>query len=256
MGQLPARSRLARYEILHSIGRGADRVKSTRRGMCLGRPIALKVARISTRRPGNPRRACGEKRNVWRGSPRPNVVAVYDLGSAADRAFIAMQLLDGQTANVWLRTRTPRTGNAWRCSLRRSSVRGGAGRQHRSSRLQTRKRDDRREEDPWRRSPAGLPAWRASMVKPRQNAWRIAPVHGAGADPRRARFPAFQSVHLLCRLAGGAFWHSLRPGRLRRHRAAHRAAARPAGAARRGLSPNPHDRFDSMLPLLAALSWG
>jgi len=37
-----------------------------------------------------------------------------------------------------------------------------------------------------------------------------------------------------------------------------RPVAPPRGlrALRRGLSPNPHDRFDSMLPLLAALSWG
>jgi tetratricopeptide (TPR) repeat protein len=37
----------------------------------------------------------------------PNVVVVYDVGTVDERVFIAMELLEGQTAKTWLRSRRP-----------------------------------------------------------------------------------------------------------------------------------------------------
>ena len=40
----------------------------------------------------------------------PNVVVIYDVGTVDERVFIAMELLDGETAKTWLRSRHP----SWR----------------------------------------------------------------------------------------------------------------------------------------------
>jgi len=46
----------------------------------------------------------------------PNVVTVYDAGTAADRVFVAMEFVDGMTVDRWL-TASSRT---WREILKES----------------------------------------------------------------------------------------------------------------------------------------
>jgi hypothetical protein len=48
--------------------------------------------------------AKGRDSAIRRGPPRPNVVTVHEVGTAAGRDFVAMELIHGETLAEWLRT--------------------------------------------------------------------------------------------------------------------------------------------------------
>ena len=107
IGQIPPSARLARYEVLRPIARGAMGEVYEGRDRVLGRRVALKIARVRDRTtPGVPARLLLEAKALARLS-HPNVVTIYDVGHAGRRLFIVMQYLEGRTADVWLRTRRP-----------------------------------------------------------------------------------------------------------------------------------------------------
>jgi eukaryotic-like serine/threonine-protein kinase len=103
VGQLTPGSRVGRYQVLGAVGRGGMGEVYAAYHPDLDRRIALKVvfesgANMSERRA----RLLREARAIARLS-HPNVVAVHDAGTLGDRVFIAMEFVDGQTVDDWLR---------------------------------------------------------------------------------------------------------------------------------------------------------
>ncbi|HEY0994160.1 MAG TPA: protein kinase, partial [Kofleriaceae bacterium] len=102
MGYLPdpaeSGPRVGRYILGEVVGRGAMGVVYAARDPELEREVAVKVH--ATARPGRLRR---EARALARLS-HPNVVQVHDVGEHDGRAFVAMELVDGESLRDWLRT--------------------------------------------------------------------------------------------------------------------------------------------------------
>jgi tetratricopeptide (TPR) repeat protein/predicted Ser/Thr protein kinase len=98
-----AGTRLGPYEITASLGAGAmGEVYQARDGR-LGRDVAIKVvAAHSTDAPQARERFEREARSVA-GLQHPNICTVYDVGNADGRAFIVMELLQGETLQQRLR---------------------------------------------------------------------------------------------------------------------------------------------------------
>jgi eukaryotic-like serine/threonine-protein kinase len=251
IGQLPPGSRLARYEVLHSIGRGAMGEVYAAWDHVLGRRIALKVARVFDRATPEPQaRLRREAQSLARVS-HPNVVVLHDLGSAADRVFIAMQLLDGQTADVWLRTRRPgqqivEVFVAAGLGLAAAHAANIVHRDFKPENVMIEKDGVVRLLD---FSLARFDGEAAPTVEgtPRY----MAPEQTRGG-PASVRSDQFTFCAALRDALGGM--RCVPEGRRRPARPV--APPRVLRALRRGLRPDPGDRFDSMLPLLAALSMG
>lgn len=91
------RPRIGRYAIDREIGRGAMGVVYAAEDLELGRRLAIKVLH-DTHAPERLRR---EARVLARLDHR-NVVRIYDVGEAADRAFVVMELIDGENLRSWL----------------------------------------------------------------------------------------------------------------------------------------------------------
>ncbi|HXU00296.1 MAG TPA: serine/threonine-protein kinase [Polyangia bacterium] len=102
-GPLAPGSRMDRYQVLNLVGQGGMGEVYAAYHPDLDRRVALKVVRESSddsaeRRP----RLLREARAIARLS-HPNVVTVYDAGTFDDRVFIAMEFVEGETVDVWLR---------------------------------------------------------------------------------------------------------------------------------------------------------
>ena len=108
VGALTPGSRVGRYQILGAVGRGGMGEVYAAYHPDLDRRIALKVVHESGAGTSERRtRLLREARAIARLS-HPNVVAVHDAGTLGDRVFIAMEFVDGQTVDEWLRAE-PRT---------------------------------------------------------------------------------------------------------------------------------------------------
>lgn len=103
--------RLGRYELLEELGRGAMGVVYRARDPRIDRLVAIKViapvegldpAQIQQRRERFQREARAAGRLA-----HPNIVTVHDVGEEAGRAFLVMELIEGQTLAEVLRTRRP-----------------------------------------------------------------------------------------------------------------------------------------------------
>ena len=91
--------RLGRYQILAELGQGAMGVVYEARDPTLERHVALKTVRLpSNMQSSNEFRARfhAEAKSAGQLS-HPNIVTIYDFGEADDTAFIAMELLRGET---------------------------------------------------------------------------------------------------------------------------------------------------------------
>lgn len=103
-GQPEAPLRVGRYEVLGRIGEGAMGTVYRARDPELEREVALKVLRDG----GEGSSVLDEARAMAR-LEHPNVVRVYDVEQADERAFVAMELVRGQSLREWLREpRAPR----------------------------------------------------------------------------------------------------------------------------------------------------
>ena len=103
VGALTPGSRVGRYQILGAVGRGGMGEVYAAYHPDLDRRIALKVVHESGAGTSERRtRLLREARAIARLS-HPNVVAVHDAGTLGDRVFIAMEFVDGQTVDEWLR---------------------------------------------------------------------------------------------------------------------------------------------------------
>jgi serine/threonine protein kinase len=97
----PVAAMLGRYRVEREIGAGAMGVVHVAFDVDLQRWVALKVLRSALVTPGAADRLLREARAMARLS-HPNVVAVYEVASAGDRGFVAMELIRGGTLEDWL----------------------------------------------------------------------------------------------------------------------------------------------------------
>jgi serine/threonine protein kinase/tetratricopeptide (TPR) repeat protein len=105
IGQLQPGSRVDRYQILGPVGRGGMGEVYAAYHPDLDRRIALKVVNESGGDSAVRRaRLLREARAIARLS-HPNVVSVYDAGTFGDRVYIAMEFVEGETVDAWLRSR-------------------------------------------------------------------------------------------------------------------------------------------------------
>jgi eukaryotic-like serine/threonine-protein kinase len=110
LDQLAPGSRVGQYQILGVVGRGGMGEVYAAYHPDLDRRIALKVVyETGTDTDERHGRLLREARAIARVS-HPNVVAVHDAGVVGDLVFIAMELIEGETLDAWLRS-APRT---WR----------------------------------------------------------------------------------------------------------------------------------------------
>jgi formylglycine-generating enzyme required for sulfatase activity len=100
--RLPTGSRVGRYQILDRVGRGGMGEVYAAYHPDLDRRIALKVVHeAGTAAADRQARLLREARAIARLS-HPNVVAVYDAGTVADRVYVAMEFVEGMTIDRWL----------------------------------------------------------------------------------------------------------------------------------------------------------
>jgi len=105
IGSLLPGSRVDRYQILGAVGRGGMGEVYAAYHPDLDRRIALKVVAESSEGSAERRaRLLREARTIARLS-HPNVVAVYDAGTVDDRVYIAMEFVEGETVDAWLRSK-------------------------------------------------------------------------------------------------------------------------------------------------------
>jgi eukaryotic-like serine/threonine-protein kinase len=104
VGQLVPGSRVERYQVLAAIGRGGMGEVYAAYHPDLDRRIALKVVNeFGADAPERRARLLREARAIARLS-HPNVVVVYDAGTMADRVYIAMEFVAGETVEAWLKS--------------------------------------------------------------------------------------------------------------------------------------------------------
>jgi len=100
---------VGRYRLLQCVGRGGMGEVYAAHDPELDRKIAIKIMRANAVPDGvEAARMMREARTIARLS-HPNLVTVYDVGSADGRVFVAMELIEGDTIAAWLdRRRRPR----------------------------------------------------------------------------------------------------------------------------------------------------
>ncbi len=100
---------VGRYRLLQRVGRGGMGEVYAAHDPELDRKIAIKIMRANAVPGGvEAARMMREAQTIARLS-HPNLVTVYDVGSAGGRVFVAMELIEGDTIAAWLdRKRRPR----------------------------------------------------------------------------------------------------------------------------------------------------
>ena len=102
--RLPLASRIGRYVVIESIGKGAMGSVYAAYDPQLDRKVALKLIRMrgsKKSRDTDERRLLREAQAMAKLS-HPNVVHVYDAGSSEQGVFIAMELVEGGTLRKWV----------------------------------------------------------------------------------------------------------------------------------------------------------
>ncbi|MCH9681260.1 MAG: serine/threonine-protein kinase [Deltaproteobacteria bacterium] len=100
-GPPPAPERIARYRILGEIGTGAMGEVLEAYDDVLTRKVAVKLVHRLRRSPDASSRMLQEARSLAQLS-HPNVVQVYEAGMLNERAWIAMEYIQGQNLTTWL----------------------------------------------------------------------------------------------------------------------------------------------------------
>jgi len=97
-----AGSTVGRYRLLHLVGRGGMGEVYAAHDPKLDRKVAIKILRADTYADDvESARLLREAQSVARLS-HPNLVTVYDVGTAGGRLFLAMELIEGETLASWL----------------------------------------------------------------------------------------------------------------------------------------------------------
>jgi len=103
VGQLAPGARVDRYQVLGPIGRGGMGEVYAAYHPDLDRRIALKIVYESSAGSAERRaRLLREARTIAKLS-HPNVIVVHDAGTVGERVYIAMEFVDGDTLDDWVR---------------------------------------------------------------------------------------------------------------------------------------------------------
>ncbi len=95
-------SAVGRYRLLHLVGRGGMGEVYAAHDPELDRKVAIKILRADTYADDvESARLLREAQSVAKLS-HPNLVTVYDVGTAGGRLFLAMELIEGETLASWL----------------------------------------------------------------------------------------------------------------------------------------------------------
>ncbi len=113
--------RFSRFALLERLGAGAMGVVYAAYDPQLDRRVALKVLTTEHDDPSTRARLLVEAQAMARLS-HPNVVTIFDVGSTEQTVFIAMELVDGPTLRAW----TAATPRSWR-EVRNVCVEAGRG---------------------------------------------------------------------------------------------------------------------------------
>ncbi len=104
LGEAPQHVPVSRYQVLGQIGAGGLGVVYAAYDCELDRRVALKFLHAATGDDRAHLRLVREAQAMARLS-HPNVVTVYDVGESEGRVFIAMELVDGVPLSTWLKAR-------------------------------------------------------------------------------------------------------------------------------------------------------
>jgi hypothetical protein len=105
---------VGRYRLLRLVGRGGMGEVYAAHDPELDRRIAIKILRADARPDDiEAARLLREAQAVAKLS-HPNVVAIHDVGTAAGRMFLAMELVEGETLAIWLDSRRRSVGEILR----------------------------------------------------------------------------------------------------------------------------------------------
>jgi eukaryotic-like serine/threonine-protein kinase len=108
---------VGKYRLERVLGSGGMGVVWAAHDPDLERTIALKLLRgaAADADPHARQRLLREARAMAK-LAHPNVIVVYEVGTAGDRDFIAMELVDGSSLDVWLADK-PARKDAWQAVL-------------------------------------------------------------------------------------------------------------------------------------------
>jgi serine/threonine protein kinase len=112
---LQAGSHLGRFVLRRVLGEGGMGVVWAAHDPDLDREIAIKVVRQASASAALRKRLLREARAMAR-LKHPNVITVYEVGSAGEVDFIAMELVEGATMDDWL-AKDPPADDVWRAMI-------------------------------------------------------------------------------------------------------------------------------------------
>ena len=264
----------SRYVVLDRIGRGAMGEIYAAYDPDLDRRVALKVLHTAGAADQATQRVLHEARALGKLS-HPNVVQVYEVGEHDGDVFIAMELVDGASLDVWCRSEP---APSWREVLRTyvDAARGLAAAHEQGPGASRREAGEPPPRQGWPRARRGFrprgerrAAAGTGCRAPASHDRGHAAVHGAGAA-RGACATALSDQYGLCtslyeRLYGApplGLHRGLSLDELLERKRANAAVAPPSGspvpervrqAILRGLSPEPTARWPSIEALVVAL---
>ncbi len=96
---------LGRYQIVEPLGEGGMGVVYRARDAELGRDVAVKLVTTSGASSDTLATRLQREAQALAQLSHPNVVAVYDVGRVDDGVFLAMELVQGQTGDAWIKKR-------------------------------------------------------------------------------------------------------------------------------------------------------
>ncbi|EDM79969.1 serine/threonine kinase family protein [Plesiocystis pacifica SIR-1] len=100
-----AAARIGRYPLLRRIGAGGMGVVYAAYDELLDRRVAVKVLHVHVwDSDGRRRERLLREAQAMARVSHPNVVAVHEVGTAGDQLFVAMEFVEGQTLQEWLRS--------------------------------------------------------------------------------------------------------------------------------------------------------
>lgn len=102
LGETPRAPKLGRYEVLELAGEGAMGAVYAARDPQLGRRVAIKVVTAAQRDDDQAKARLVREAQALAKLSHPNIVTVFDAGSAHDQVWIAMEFVTGQTLRQWL----------------------------------------------------------------------------------------------------------------------------------------------------------
>jgi tRNA A-37 threonylcarbamoyl transferase component Bud32/tetratricopeptide (TPR) repeat protein len=257
--ELAAGQTLARYTIARVIGRGATAVVYAAHDRDLDRPVALKILRPHAALGDQRERLLVEARAMAR-LPHANVIAIYDAGIADGQLFVSMELVDGVALREWL-------DEAPRSIAERLHHLELAGRALAAAHAAEICHGDFKPENVLVARDGGVRVGDFGLAQPLRadGAWGGTPAYmapeqlrGGGASAKSDQYSFCVSLHeaLIGRrpFDGASLEELAEAAGAGVPRSCPLSVPRRVWAAvRRGLSPDPADRFEDMPALLAAL---